>query len=572
MADKVDEAVANATLAARTVRFLMNQGCAHAVLSPGSRNTPVVLALLDEAARGALQLHTVLDERQAGFLALGLARESKSPVLLSCTSGTAGAHYFPAIAEANQLGIPLVVLTADRPDEMQGRGAPQTMDQLALYGGHVRAHLNLSPDGDTLQQRKLESRLEAWIAPVSGERSGPVHLNLRFRKPLWREGLLPTAGDVALSSPDVTTGHDGSQVLESLYAAVSGAERGVIVAGPRERSVDGVAEQAVLRFARDNQWPIIAEPASGLHGPELSFGMDAALRDPAWAEALRPDCILRIGRSPTAQSVSNWLKSNGGEITWLVEPSGCLLDAEQIYPSVIDSPIESVFSSLASTPLDEAWGRRFAAVSQVVEEVLGVSGGDALWGGSIVPVLWSALGGGDDLHVASSMAIRDLGSFGRSGMHSPRVSANRGTNGIDGTIACAVGQARASRRPMTVLLGDLAFLHDQAALGLIGQDLVRVIVVDNGGGGIFQHLPIAAHAEVFERYFFTPHEADIPAIARAHGRRCTSVSTVAEFKECLGVFQPDVLHLSVDRDGDYARHYAFWDAVEARLALSENAT
>jgi 2-succinyl-5-enolpyruvyl-6-hydroxy-3-cyclohexene-1-carboxylate synthase len=560
------EAAANLDLAHRIVRVFVEGGVQHAVLSPGSRNTPVVLALVDQAEKGRIQLHNVLDERQAAFLGLGLARGSHAPVILSCTSGTAGAHYLPGIAEASQLGLPLIAITADRPDELQGRGAAQTMDQVGLYGRHVRGAASWSPDGDTLDGDGLERATWQLLMLARGKQAGPVHLNLRFRKPLWDPAWTPSLTEWTPPVP-VEQGDKGVE-LEALQAGVRGAQRGLVIAGPRERSADGKAEAAVLDFARRSAWPVLAEPASGLQGGPLVFGAEAFLRSASAQADLFPDFIVRIGRSPTAKSVSTWLAAVGEGNTCLVEPSGCLLDGERLNPMVVDRPLEEVFSALESSETAPDWPARWREAEARALRCLGVEPEQAIWAGSIVSALWATMGPHEDLHVASSMPIRDLGSFAILQKDGPRVSANRGTNGIDGTIASAVGQARATGRAMTVLLGDLAFLHDQAALTLIGATPVRVIVVDNGGGGIFEYLPIASKQAVFERHFLTPHKADIPAIAQAHGLACQRVENCDSLREAFAHTGPGLVYIPVDRAGDFSRHQVFWDAVSLAMETS----
>lgn len=564
--DSRENAELNGAFAQRLVHVLLQAGARHAVVSPGSRNTPVVVALAQAAQRGQIQMHSVLDERQAGFLALGLARTSRHPVVLSCTSGTAGAHYLPALAEANQLGLPLIALTADRPDELQGRGAPQTMDQIGLFGRHVRQSKSLSPAPELLAGDRLEEVL--WPVVSSACRRvpsgvGPVHLNLRFRKPLWAPDLPQEPGSW---TPALETQMD---YLESNYteafSRIANAERGVVLAGPREPSAQAFAEGIVLEFARKAGWPVVAEPASGLCGPGVIHGAEAFLRGPQAFVDFRPDCILRIGRSPTAKPISNWMQGVVGQNTILVEPTGALLDGECLHPLVMPTSVAWAFSHLRTQPQAAGWLEAWRTAEQCALAALGSPQSDVLWAGSLIPAIWAALSPDEDLHVASSMAIRDLGSFAVLRENSPRVSANRGTNGIDGTLACAVGQARASGRPMTVLLGDLAFLHDQAALALIGDSPVRVIVVDNGGGGIFSYLPIAENTAVFEDYFLTPQKADLAAIARAHGLSVQAVSTLGGLKSALSEFSPGLIHINVDHQGDFARHQAYWQAVSAGM-------
>ncbi|MEC7240264.1 MAG: 2-succinyl-5-enolpyruvyl-6-hydroxy-3-cyclohexene-1-carboxylic-acid synthase [Myxococcota bacterium] len=533
----------NLSLAQSVVAHCIEAGSLHAVVSPGSRNTPVVLALHEAAKAKRLTIHVVLDERSAAFLALGLCRASFSPVILSCTSGSAGAHYLPALAEARELGLPLVAITADRPVELQGRGAPQTMPQETLFGDLVRTSVTLEPG----------QPLPNLMKQAQGPQRGPVHYNLRFRKPLWGDFEWPEWPECAPDVPERTA------PSSAFRRAVAGARRGLIVVGPRERSPDGRGETALIRFAEQAGWPVLSEPASDVCSPLVPFGAEAFLRREQ--PPGEPDLILRVGRSPTAGPTSKFLKRWGAGKTWLIEPSGRLLDGECIDPFVEECSVEAALEGLSTAPAEPGWLEAWLEAGRLARASFEAGSPDTLWAGTVVRAVWSALSSSDDLHVASSMAIRNLCSFAELGQEGPCVSANRGLNGIDGTIACAVGQARCSSRPMTVMLGDLAFLHDQASLALVGAANLRIVVLDNGGGAIFEHLPIAGQTEVFERYFLTPQDADIGAIARAHGLAVDRIGKVSELESALEKPGPRVLHVVMDRGQDFAMHQAYWSAV-----------
>ena len=539
------EGTLNLELARAVVAQCVVAGAAHAVISPGSRNTPVVLAIHEAAEAGHLSVHVVLDERSAGFLGIGLSRASHAPVVLSCTSGTAGAHYLPAVAEASELGLPLIIITADRPEELQGRGAPQTMPQEGLFGSFVRGAVTVAPRESC-----------ADLTPLTkGAQRGPVHYNLRFRKPLWEESAGASWSAAKQEESLVQKSVDGP-----LKQAVESSCRGLIVAGPREHSRDGEAERAVMDFATRAGWPVLAEPASGLRGSATVFGADAFLKRPD--PGLNPDCILRIGRSPTSKAISEFLAAHGAGKTWLVEPSGRLLDGERIDPRIEASGLQPVFDSLESTNISPEWLKTWRHEERRASRALEAQDNQALWAGSMIPRIWKALAPGDLLHVASSMAIRDLGSFAVLDRQGPRVSANRGTNGIDGTLSCAIGQARASGGETTVLLGDLAFLHDQSALSLVQNTPLRVVIVDNDGGAIFEHLPIADHEAIFDRFFLTPQGSDLAAISRAHGLPVATVENLDELGEALQRPLPCVIHVRVDRRSDFQAHHKYWSALE----------
>ena len=329
--------------------------------------------------------------------------------------------------------------------------------------------------------------------------------------------------------------------------------------GPRERSPDGRAETALIRLAEQAGWPVLSEPTSGVCSSLVPFGAEAFLR--RQQPPGEPDLILRVGRSPTSGPTSKFLARSGAGKTWLIEPSGRLLDGECIDPFVEECSVEAALEGLSTAPAEPGWLEAWLEAGRLARASFEAGSLDTLWAGTVVRAVWSALSSLDDLHVASSMAIRNLCSFAELGQEGPCVSANRGLNGIDGTIACAVGQARCSGRPTTVMLGDLAFLHDQASLALVGAAKLRIVVLDNGGGAIFEHLPIAGQAEVFRRYFLTPQDADIGAIARAHGLAVDRIGTVTELESALEKPGPRVLHVVIDRGQDFAMHQAYWSSV-----------
>jgi len=586
----------NGAWAGTLARALVDGGLTHAVLSPGSRNTPVVLAL--HALRDRVTLHTVLDEREAGFFALGLARASGAPVLLSCTSGSAGAHWLPAIIEASESRVPLLAVTADRPAELQGFGAPQTINQQRLFGSYVRLYRDLSePSGDR-PMRWLEAAAAQALDAATGALPGPVHLNLPFRKPLWSadepQPAAPPRRRVARGPalPDVDT-------LDALVARFAAAERGVIVSGPRDLArdrVSGSPRAAVAALAEALGWPIIAEPASQLRFgiPGVIASADALLRDVDIGDALAPDCVLRFGRVPTSKSITQWLTRHGDQRTVLVDPAGLWEDPTWTADTVVAADpglfCEAILTRLFERGAahaahgDSAWLTRWRAAHAAAHDAMDTAMGTAMgtatargdWEGPIARTVAEAAPEGAILHVASSMPIRDLDTFAPATDRPVAVAANRGANGIDGLLATALGEAVASGGPVVALSGDLSFLHGAGGLALARglTTPLALVVVDNGGGGIFGILPISQHPTAFEPHFITPQGADIPALCAAAGAPCICVPDTGTLREALAqaLETPGltVLTVRVDREENLARHRETWAAVAlaARGVLS----
>lgn len=559
------EAVRNQDHAAALVGTMVSCGVRHAVISPGSRNTPLVLAMNALARSGAdLTLHSVLDERSAAFLALGIARASSTPVVLNCTSGSAGAHYLPALIEAFHAHVPLIAVTADRPPELQNRGAPQTIDQQALFGVHVSETYTLPPpDGDVEPVRAV-----AQEAVYTSMQSGPVHINAQYRKPLWHSGA-PGTVDLTqpVSSPPKAQAASASDLSE-LVRRIQASHRGVFVWGPDPDPTLEVA--GILALATHLKWPILSDPTAPprFRTPQadhLISTHDALLRDPTRAAQLAADLVIQLGGTPSSNALRAWVGAAPDVIA--IDPHGVWRDPEHSLKTLIHADPEQV-AQAAKAQLaertDTTWADAWAAQDTQAAHALDAACADGWWSGAIVQTILRDLPTGSLLNVASSMPIRDVDSFGRPQTHTLQVVSSRGVNGIDGTIATSLGLARAwADGPVVAMMGDLAFLHDHASLLLAGPPLV-LVVIDNGGGGIFEYLPIASHPEAFEQWFLTAQQADIPALCAAHGVSCTtaqSVGTLTEaLQEALSTPHTSVIYLQVDRAEDLQRHRDAWQA------------
>jgi 2-succinyl-5-enolpyruvyl-6-hydroxy-3-cyclohexene-1-carboxylate synthase len=523
-----------ATFCATLVDEWRRGGVRHAVVCPGSRSTPLALALAAAAAsdRGpALSLHVHHDERSGAFTALGLALSSGTPVVVLTTSGTAAVELHPAVVEAHHAGVPLLVCTADRPPELRDVGAAQTIDQTHLYGGSVRwfGDPGLPDWGSASRWRPFAARA---LAETAGPPAGPVQVNLPFREPLvgTADPLLPEGR--AGSAPWVTTPTASGWVWpDDLDVADLYERRGLIVAGNPCGDPDDVA-----RVAAALDWPVVADPPSAAWGSEAPVSiahLDAILRSDMARTALRPEVVLRLGRPPSSRVVDEWLAASGAqEIVVAGGGAGAAwTDPSATASVVVRVPPADFMAVLAAEVLpsdgvagwSSAWaaaGR--AAVGALESTLAGLPGPNEP---GVARDVVAALPAGAGLVVSSSMPIRDVERYAAP-RHDLRVFSNRGANGIDGVVSTAVGVALGlgldlDGAPVGLLIGDVAFLHDgNGLLGAAGRgvDLVAV-VVDNDGGGIFSFLPQARHleAERFESLFGTPHGLDLVALAAAYG-------------------------------------------------------
>jgi 2-succinyl-5-enolpyruvyl-6-hydroxy-3-cyclohexene-1-carboxylate synthase len=546
-----------ATYCATLVDEWVERGVTCAVVAPGSRSTPMAMAIAD---RSEISTQVVHDERSAAFVALGAGVDGV-PALLLCTSGTAAANFFPAVVEAGLSNVPMIVLTADRPEELRGVGAPQTIDQLHLYGDHVRWF------GDPGVPAEAES--PTWRALAADvwtfARNGPVQLNLAFREPLLGEArALPERRDPA---DEVTSAGDVSPVSPAATVPDIGVERGIILVGGRS----GVTAEEVAALRDRTGWPIVADPVSAC---VISRGDHRRRCAPASRRLRRahlPDVIVRIGRPAASKVLAQWSHRATQAGATLLQVGG---------PGVIDPDHDVTAVCTMEEVLHAAPDHRTAGAATATDWQAGWEHAEAVAAASIVDALTAFdeitepqvarivadhLPSGGRLTVASSMPVRDLEWFGGS---NARAHANRGANGIDGVVSTGLGIALGGA-PMVVLVGDLAFVHDSSALvGLADRHIdLRIVVVDNDGGGIFSFLPQASALDParFEQLFGTPLGVDIVALAAAHGLESRSVETADELRTQLSVPGPWVACVPSDRRRNVTVHEAIHAAVVAAV-------
>ena len=525
-------------------------GLAGACTSPGSRSTPLVLTL---ARQPGLRTWSHVDERVAGFFALGVAKQSGRPAAVACTSGTAAAHYLPAVIEAREARIPLVVLTADRPPELREVGAGQTIDQLKLYGDAAKWFFEVGTHRATPERLRWMRRLafRAYETAVSG-RPGAVHLNFALREPLVLDAPLPPADDEPL--PRARRSAPAAAIDLEL------GERAVIVAGRHERD-DGLAA-ALPAAAAALGAPLLADPLSGARrGPAAVAHYDDLLRDEAFAAAHRPDTVIRVGDLPTCKPLRQWLAGLDGARQIAFDPEGAWQDPAAVVGEILDADPAAWARSIAGAPRPSAWLDAWRRADDAAGEAIAAELGDAISEPAVARAL-ARLPSEVTVFTASSMPVRDVESFWPARDAPPRVLAHRGANGIDGTLAAAFGAAAAGGR-VVVHLGDVALAHDLGAL-LSASRLklaLTVVLVDNAGGGIFDFLPVATQVDAFEEHVATPTGLDAERVAALFGLEYERVDALGAIREAPGT----LLHVRTDRAENVALHRRLHEAVAVRL-------
>ena len=567
----------NATFCATLVDEWIRAGVTDAVVAPGSRSTPMALAL---AERPELALHVHHDERAGGFVALGLGLATGRPAVVLTTSGTAAVELHPAVVEAHQAGAPLLAVTADRPPELLDVGAPQTVDQTHLFGPAVRWFAEPGPpvDATASSWRSLGSRAvaEALDGPAG---PGPVHLNLAFREPLvGRSGPLPEGRDGGqtwhgVGGSRLAVAREGTTRLTELL----NADRGVIVAGA------GCGDPgAVSALAEACGWPLLADPRSGCRTghPSTVAHADAILRHQPTAEALRPDVVLRLGAPPASKVLGAWLGASGARQV-AVDAHGRWFDADRTAAHVLHADPTAVVTALArliARPAQDDWAGRWARAEGAAGRAVGetLAGHEEPTEPGVARSLLGCLRPGATVVVASSMPVRDVEWYG--GSHpGVRVLANRGANGIDGLVSTAVGVALAARgsgEATVALTGDVALLHDtNALLGVAARGIdLTVVVVDNDGGGIFSFLPQADALDParYELLFGTPHGVDLAVLAAAHGLMTVEPAGSAEVGDAIAASVAAggvrLVRVRTDRHANVGVHDEIHAAVATALA------
>ena len=588
------------------VEELARAGVRHVCIAPGSRSAPLALTF---AAHPDIRAWVHLDERSAAFFALGMARALEAPVALLCTSGTAGANFYPAVIEAKRSGVPLIVLTADRPPELRDVGAAQTIDQNQLYGQHAKWFVEVALPDTTPEllryARTLACRAAAMARAVP---AGPVHLNFPFREPLVP---VPTEPSPGLSADDLLAWEgrpDGAPWVmvsdaapgahpatwERLSERVRAARRPLFICGPQ---FDAALASPLVALAALVGAPVLADPLSQLRwGPHdrsmIIDRYDAWLRSAPAAGGLTPDLVLRFGGLPTSKTLLQYLQRHGGVHQIVVDPSQwpdpTLLASEVVHASPVSVAgmlfASSTFIAQRSTgEADSDWLARWRRADDVAARTLTAFGAalDEPFEGRALAEVAALISEGGTLFVSSSMPVRDLDAFAAGDARRVRVLANRGANGIDGVLSTALGVAAARRDPgmdadgdgpLVLVIGDIAFYHDMN--GLLAAKLhaldATIVIVNNDGGGIFSFLPQADHPAHFEQLFGTPHGLDFEPAARMYGARYTRTEGWQSLRDAVsaGIAGSGlhIVEIRTDRQRNVTLHRDAWAAVASALA------
>lgn len=553
----------------RMTNTLIAAGVEVAVISPGSRSTPLAYAF---AANEDIQTYMQVDERSAAYFALGLAKASGKPVVLLCTSGTAASNYHPAITEAYYARIPLIVMTADRPHELRGVGAPQAIDQLNMYGKHVKfsVDLPLAEDNEELDWY-LERHITRAVSIAMTKPLGPIHLNIPLREPLLIDFDVkpPKSTFVERISGENELSDSLKQKFRDL---LSKSENGLIIAGEMPVGMD---KQAFWNFARLLQWPVICDPLSNLRSAvpedckELCIAhYDAILKSKQFKEKAITDTIIRFGPQPVSKPLSLFIKSNRPTVFIAVDESPEFRDSLGVVTHHLQVSPESVFdipSQQESKHNFELWSSANNVAETVTQQYTGAAGDE----GIIVKRLLELLPDGSDLVSGSSMPIRDVDTFFCKTEKDIAIFSNRGTNGIDGVVSTAFGIECARKRPTFLLIGDLSFLHDVNGLIIsrFHEMNLTIVILNNDGGGIFSYLPQSTVPNHFEELFGTPTGLTFENIAAMYDAQYAAIQTVAEFEDELRKEKKKpvrIIEVFTSRPDNVRTHRAYWaDVIES---------
>ncbi|HEX4437145.1 MAG TPA: 2-succinyl-5-enolpyruvyl-6-hydroxy-3-cyclohexene-1-carboxylic-acid synthase [Solirubrobacteraceae bacterium] len=574
-------------------------GMRAACTSPGSRSAPLALSLAREPR---LRCYSHIDERCSGFFALGLAKASGLPVAVTCTSGTAAAQLLAPAVEAREARVPLILLTADRPAELRDNGAGQAIDQLKMLGSAAKWFVEVELGGAGAERlpwiRTLACR--AYATALEG-RPGAVHLNFPLREPLLSEDEPPQdssgrPGGAPFVSRATLSREPAKEDLAGLRSLLDAARRGVVIAGREER--DSALGEAAEEFAQAAGWPLLADPLSGARRGECAVAhYDAILRDPPTAKTLQADLILRVGDLPVSKPLRSWLAEQSATTQIVLDPEGAWQDPDGVLTHSFALRPAATLARLAEQAVtaDADWLARWRAADELAAEAVGgVVGESGLSEPRVAAELGALLPAEATLFVASSMPVRDIETFWPSRPDPPRVLCNRGANGIDGIVSSAFGAAAADDGPVVLLIGDVALAHDIGGL-LAARRLglkLTIVAIDNGGGGIFDFLPVSRVAagretdpsaetvageateatDLYTRHVATPTGLHFAGAAALYGLAYERAEDTAGFRAALerAMAAPEstIVEVQTDRGENVKLHARVWEAVGAALSPS----
>lgn len=553
---------------------LAKSGLAHAVISPGSRSTPLAMTVCEHPA---IQEWIVVDERTAAYFALGMAKQTKMPVALICTSGTAAANYFPALIEAYYNRVPLIVLTADRPHELRDIGAPQVIDQIKLFGEHVKWFHEMSqPEATDEMLAYVRTTANRAIHIAKSGNPGPVHINFPFRDPLVPnfsiENLWGNNEDHSYHQLYEGKKQIREEVFHQFNEKLITLEKGLIVCGPQE---DKATAEAIAKLADRWQIPVLADPLSqlraGKHDKDVLIeNYDSMFRDETLRNQLKPDFIIRFGAMPVSKYYDKFTSEHQDARHIVVEPyEGFRQPTKQPTEIYYAHPVDFINGLLAITDWtgDQDWLTKWQQLNKKATNHIEQSNVDQLTEGVAVRELIKAMPTDSVLYVGNSMAVRDLDTFFMRTDKQITLLANRGVSGIEGLISSALGAAATTTKRVTLLIGDLAFYHDLNGL-LIGKQYeldLTILLMNNNGGGIFSFLPQANEPKYFEKLFGTPLHIDFKhAITMYQGTYRLVDDVVQLKKELQESYQRNgttVIEVRTDREENMRWHRQIWQQI-----------
>ncbi|HJF31693.1 MAG TPA: 2-succinyl-5-enolpyruvyl-6-hydroxy-3-cyclohexene-1-carboxylic-acid synthase [Sporosarcina psychrophila] len=553
---------------------LMKADVKAAVISPGSRSTPLAYAF---ASTKELDVYMQVDERSAAYFALGLAKASGAPVVLLCTSGTAASNYHPAITEAYYARIPLIVITADRPPELREVGAPQAIDQIRMYGKHVKYSVDFPlAENNTDIDDFIDRHVSRALSVATSVPRGPVHLNVPFREPL----LIDFDREVPKSTfQKQIKGADSldASAVQQIMQLLTDSEKGFIIAGDMPVGFD---KAAFWKFANALEWPVLCDPLSNLRAelPEECVSLcidhyDAILKSEVFKEKAIPDTVIRFGAQPVAKPLSLYLKKVRPATVIAVDESPEFRDSLGVVTHHIQTSPANIMRIIVDKPKTsyaELWAGANDIASAITDSYKGTEGDEGIF----AKMLFEHLPSGSDLVSGSSMPIRDVDTFFRKTEKDVTIFANRGTNGIDGVVSTALGIQAARQRPAWLLIGDLSFLHD--VNGLIAtrfhESDLTIVIINNDGGGIFSYLPQAETDDHFEELFGTPTGLTFDHIAAMYNAQYAVIRTPEEFSIELAKAKDKpvrIIEVFTNRQANVKAHRELWAQITNRLDQDE---
>lgn len=556
------------------VGALKNAGVQDVVISPGSRSTPLAYAF---AALKDFTVYRQIDERSAAFFALGLSKASEKPVVLLCTSGTAASNYYPAITEAHYARIPLIAITADRPHELREVGAPQAINQINMYGEHVKWSVDFPlADDNQVMNDFIERHVQRGISTAMTAPRGPIHFNIPFREPLLidLDLTLPTATFISQIATPATLNEDMKREVKEL---LSKSESGIIVVGELPIHFDS---KSFWRFAEALNWPVLCDPLSNLRAEvpascvDLCIDQyDALLKSERFGEEVVPETVLRFGAQPVSKPLALYLQKYRPSRYIVLDEDPLFRDSLGIVTHHIQAPSEAVFDILIERKKSKK-AIRWIEANNLFTTMIQTYAHDTHDEGAYAYTLFEHLPNHTDLISGSSMPIRDTDTFFGKTSKSISIFANRGTNGIDGVISTALGIQAHRKRPAYLLIGDLSFLHD--VNGLIATRFhetdLTIIIMNNDGGGIFSYLPQASIENHYEELFGTPTGLRFEHVAAMYNAEYSAITTLNDFIDVLNEKKEKplrIIEVFTNRAENVQAHRKLWKKMIERLEAND---